>query len=141
MATRRWLRCWPLALLILLPALARAGPAPAGPPTTMKSADKAFRARDYEHACALDREVTEKNPTNAEAWSALGLCLHRMDKVANRDAAIAAARRAIEFGRETTRKSAYSNLALFGAEGVAPGLGECVPVSSASCPDRRIQAC
>lgn len=76
----------------------------------------AYRAKDYAKACPLLQKAADAASTNGDAWADLGLCEHRRG---NTQASIHASYLAVRYGAEETRKAAYFNLSLAGAD-IAP---------------------
>lgn len=129
-------KAWLLALVALLPR-----PVRGEEELTLERAEAAFQAKRYSRACAMYRQLAKKLPEDAEVWSSLALCLHRLDPIKHDQEAVAAAKRAIEIGPEMVRKNAYFNLSLLGERVEMPTTGECRFVRSASCKARTLQVC
>ncbi|MCP3060157.1 hypothetical protein LXT21_15340 [Myxococcus sp. K38C18041901] len=92
-------------LLLLLTA------APPDAAALRAQAQKAYDAKQFAKACPLFEKLTKLSPQDGAAWSDLSLCLFRAKK---KPAAFDAARHAVRWGDEKTRKNTYFNLDKFG---------------------------
>ncbi|WP_426746153.1 hypothetical protein VZQ01_38885 [Myxococcus faecalis] len=113
-------------LLLLLTA------APPDAATLRAQAQKAYDAKQFAKACPLFEKLTQLSPQDGAAWADLSLCLFRAKK---KPAALDAARHAVRWGDEKTRKSTYFNLDKFGGEdGVFTRDGDDAPCKKAHLP-------
>ncbi|MCK8499442.1 MULTISPECIES: tetratricopeptide repeat protein [Myxococcus] len=113
-------------LLLLLTA------APPDAAALRAQAQKAYDAKQFAKACPLFEKLTQLSPQDGAAWADLSLCLFRAKK---KSAALDAARHAVRWGDERTRKSTYFNLDKFGGEdGVFTRDGDDAPCKKAHLP-------
>jgi Flp pilus assembly protein TadD len=66
---------------------------------------------EFDKACPLFAQVTQRQPRNGAAWADLSLCELRRGR---KDEALAASWRAVRLGDEKARRHAYFNLAQLG---------------------------
>ncbi|MFY1832013.1 tetratricopeptide repeat protein [Myxococcus fulvus] len=94
-------------LLLLLTA------APPDAAALRAQAQKAYDAKQFAKACPLFEKLTRLSPQDGATWADLSLCLFRAKK---KREALDAARHAVRWGDEKTRKNTYFNLDKFGGE-------------------------
>jgi hypothetical protein len=133
-----------LPLLATL-VLSAAPTAPAGGElqALRERATAAYQKKRYAEACPLFEQVTRQVPMEGEAWSDLALCRFRLKQ---RDAAVAAAAKALQYGERQTRLSTYYNLGKFtggeyGGAQKAGGDDDCWPVSPVPGCERTVWRC